>query len=194
MISLAVQIRESKPDHVTIRRWREIWRGIWQQIGDKWKDENLKDHFTEQAAQKYGYQPRTLRYRANKVKRFIKGKGFPEARALGPIDLVYSGRMYRTVTKGAVVQTYPSRATIKMPGPEYISGTKDGSAGRGMRVNRGGYIDRKTGKMRVANKRPNMGREILKDTPQQVLEIGVEIDRLLTEALNAETVTTVEDM
>lgn len=194
MISWAIQLREARPLSVTIRRWREICRKVFAEVGEKWKSENLPDHFNLAAGNKYRYKQRGIGYIRRKLKRLFKGKGYPEARRLGPIDLVYSGRMYRMVTKGAIVTPYPSRATITMPGPQYISGVAGGGVGRGMRVNKGGYIDPKSGKTRAANTRPNMAKEIMSDTTQQKLEIGIEIDRLLTEAINAETITTVEDL
>lgn len=188
--------REQRPIDVPIRRWREIGKATHQKVAEWWVKELLPDHFTPGAAAKYGYQPRTFSYRALKIKRLAKGRGNADAQRLGAIDLVFSGRMYRKLMQDTVIRTFPSRANILMNGPKYISGVTGGGIGRGMKVDRkGGYINPKTGKLKQANKRPDMAKEIKKDTPAQLLQSAVKFDEFLTaEINNNNNVTIVEEL
>lgn len=187
--------REMRPLDVPIRRWREIGKAVHEAVARWWVEKCLPDHFTQQAAAKYGYQPRTLTYNIIKTKRILDGKGLPEAQRLGPIDLVYSGRMYRALMRDTVIRTFPSRAKVLMQGPQYISGVAGGGIGTGMRLDRkGGYINPKTGRVKVANKRPDMAREIKKDTTAQLLESAHQFDKELTAELNINNVTIVEEL
>jgi hypothetical protein len=187
--------REQRPIDVPIRRWREIGKNVHEAVAEWWVKELLPDHFTPGAAAKYGYQPRTFAYKALKLKRFAKGRGNAEARRLGPIDLVYSGRMFKALKEDTVIRPFPSRANILMNGPQYISGVAGGGIGKGLRVDRnGGYINPKTGKLKQANKRPDLAREIKKDTPAQLIQSAVKFDEALTAELNNNNVTIVEEL
>lgn len=192
MIKLGVSWRERRPLSIPIRRWREIGKRIHSELGKLWMEKMLPDHFTPQASAKYRYQPRTFRYLVAKAKRLSRGKGNADAKRLGAVDLVYSGQMYRMLTKNAQVIAYPGRATVKMVGPYYIAGTD----GRGMRTLRHSYADARTGKIRTATRKnmPNMKAEIFRDTKEQLLELGLKFDELLTEEINRETGTHTEEL
>jgi hypothetical protein len=180
MISWAVKLREMRPLSVTIRKWREMTTAVFAKIGEHWKQKNLPDHFTPDAEVRYGYQPRSVAYAIGKRDRFKNGKGNPDARRLGPIALVFSGRMFREVTRNASVRAFPSRVTIRLTGPHYISGTR----GTGINVDKRMRWNAKRQKMVMTNTRPNMGKELLSDTPAQRLEMAVMIDEGLTAAIN----------
>lgn len=180
MISWAVKLREMRPFSVTIRKWREMTTAVFAAIGEHWKQKNLPDHFTPDAELRYGYQPRSLRYTIRKRDRLKKGRGNADARRLGPIPLVYSGRMFREVTRNVSIRAFPSRVTIRLTGPNYISG----ASGQGINVDKRMRWNPKKRKMVMTNTRPNMGKELLSDTPGQRFEIAMMIDEGLTNAIN----------
>jgi len=192
VIAMKFTWRERRPLSITIRRWREIGKRIHTELGKLWLEKFLPDHFTPGAAAKYRHQPRTRLYIVKKARRLARGRGNADAQRLGAVDLVFSGRMYRELTQNAQVIAYPGRATIKMVGPYYLSG----SDGRGMRTLRNSYVDDKRGKKRIASraKMPNMKKELFNDTPAQLVEIGARFDELLTEEVNRETGTITEEL
>jgi hypothetical protein len=110
VILLRMKITEDKPADVTVRAWRSILRGCHEAQGRYWQREILPRHFAPYARFKYGYQQRTQRYLAYKLK---TGRGM--------VDLVYSGGMQEYLTSTGIVRGFPSRATITMTGPRYVT-------------------------------------------------------------------------
>ena len=70
-----VQILETRPADVTIRRWREIRRGVMQLMGLHWHKHMLPEHFKANAANVYHYRQRTRDYLKRKAWFTAKGHG-----------------------------------------------------------------------------------------------------------------------
>ena len=133
---------------VSGRASAEIWREAHYAAGRYWWDHYLQDHFREGADAKYGYQPRTLGYLKAKRNAARKGK----AVSGGRVSLVFRGLTRDAVKSWAYIQAYPSRCSVRMHGPRYVS------------------MNPKVGK----NSRmlPNMGREIVTVTDDQRVKMA----------------------
>jgi hypothetical protein len=116
---------------VSTRAWKEICRETMAEVGRHWFESFLRLHFREGAAARYGYQPRTAKYIRSKIKAAKKGK----ALAGGVVPLLYTGDLREEVQGYVYVRAFPTRATLTLHGPKYLSMTPRGS-------------------------RPNMGQEI----------------------------------
>ena len=151
-LPIRVRITYIKPPDVTVRAWREGMRAAHAEAARVWHEEMLPDHFTPFARFKYQYQPRTLATRKRKKQLAEKGQVLEG----GLVDNVWSGTMRNLLTGAASIRAYPSRFTVTMPGPPYIS----------MRPNPVG---------RSANQ-PDKAAEILKITPDQRLQLARVVD------------------
>lgn len=123
---------------VSTRAWKEVCREAMADVGKLWFENYLKLHFREGAAGRYGYQPRSAKYLTSKIRAAKKGK----ALAGGVVPLLYHGDLREDVQGYVYVKAYPTRATVRMHGPKYLSMTPRGS-------------------------RPNMGEEITAVAPEE---------------------------
>lgn len=86
--------------------------------GELWQQKFLPRHFTAGAHARYGnFQRRRFLYQKRKRGMARTGK----VKKGGRIDLVYSGTLEEMMTRHQIVRAYPSRASIRMPGPNYIA-------------------------------------------------------------------------
>lgn len=90
----------------------------------EWHERMLPKHFQGGAAARYAYQTRKPKYL--KYKRMAAvGKG--PYRKRGPVlfgglvDNVYSGLLRDTLSNFASIRPYPTRVTVRMSGPRYIT-------------------------------------------------------------------------
>lgn len=95
---------------ISVRDQRNMATAVHKELGHHWHDTMLPRHFQPGAAERYDYQPRKPKYVQRKAR---TGRG--------PQDLVYSGKMRRQLTQFAMIRAYPSRFSVRMIGPYYIS-------------------------------------------------------------------------
>jgi len=96
-------------DGFSSRALTRISRALHESLGEFWHKTLLPSHFTDRAAARYGYQPRTFKHRRRKRR---EGKR--------DIPLVYTGTMERLLTQYAQIRAYPSRFSVTMIGPRYV--------------------------------------------------------------------------
>ncbi len=94
-----------------------VMRAGWAAIGAYWHKEYLPKHFEAGAFQRYGYQPRSNKWRRRKVGLARAGKVIKG----GQVDLVATGTMEKLLESVGLVRAYPTRASIKMIGPRYVT-------------------------------------------------------------------------
>lgn len=70
-----VQIIETRPPEVTIRKWREIRHGVMRVMGLHWHQHMLPNHFAANAANVYHFQRRTRQYENKKAWFLARGRG-----------------------------------------------------------------------------------------------------------------------
>jgi hypothetical protein len=73
---------------ISIKKWKEASKAMWQMLGEFWHKLILPKHFTLEAKTEYGYQDRTAKYMRYKARRY--GHQLP---------LVLTGHMQRDVER-----------------------------------------------------------------------------------------------
>lgn len=125
MIILRAKITETKPLDVARDAWRVITRGAFQDVGEYWVKNFLPGHFEQGAGQKYGYQFRSKAYRERKDRAFAAHR--PMQKGGAPVIAgsdrpnVLTGYMQQQALETNTVRGFPSRATVTIYGPAYLS-------------------------------------------------------------------------
>lgn len=125
MIVLKARLTETRPLDVARDAWRDITRESYRATGQYWVDRMLRGHFEPGAAEKYRYKFRSRGYRRRKDRAFAAGRPFQ--RGGEPVIAgsnqpnVLTGYMRREMTRSVVVRGFPTRATVYMYGPAYLS-------------------------------------------------------------------------
>lgn len=125
-----------------------VTREAHRAVGEYWDAEYKMRHLGPGAAERYGYQERTERYLRRKeygsrATWRIKG-GRDDA-------LIFSGQTLQAVRQRMIPRAFPTRVTIQMPTPTYIT----------MRP--------KPGKNRTP---PNLGEELTRVIPEEEQRLG----------------------
>ena len=113
----AINIDEVFAD-VSVRARRDIGRAAHQAVGEQWDREFKLRHFEPGAAQRYGYKARSAKYLARKERAHNatwRVKGGADQ------DMVYTGQTLQTVKNRQRPRAFPTRVTIDMPTPSYVS-------------------------------------------------------------------------
>lgn len=160
VVPIKVEISGDTP-YLTVRQTRAVLKGTYAVIGRKWLEDYLPLHFHPIAPQRYGYAMRTGATKKKKKRLAAAGK----VEDGGRLDLVWSGVLkWAMLTHDHRVDAYPTRATIKLIGPSYLS------------------INYRPG-------RPNMAREILTVTPDEQKKLAEAGERRLDFMIRQELAT-----
>ena len=159
MIPLVVKFRDQRPESVTVRDWNKYGRIAHELAGKHGQEVLLPRHFTPEAKGRYAHQQRTRKYLIRKIKLASIGK----AQGGGVVDNLFTGLMQKLLQSTAGLDVYPSRVTIKMVGPRYLTFRPNRSKG---------------------STHPDKAREIKTDTPDEARELFEIVDRSLTEQIN----------
>jgi hypothetical protein len=121
---LHITVAYVKPPETAIRRWREGMKEAHRVEATEWHERMLPKHFRKGAAARYGHQKRKPEYL--KFKRMAAaGKGPYRKRGPvlldGQVDNVFSGLLMHTLLGFASIRPYPTRVTVRMSGPRYIT-------------------------------------------------------------------------
>lgn len=129
IVPWAMSVTFNKPPEVSIRAWRNGMREAWRTVGQHWQQQLLPRHFRRGAAATYNHKPRTAEYLRRKK---LAGRGTGPlakfARRLGmavkyggEVDNVLTGRMEEALRLPARIIAFPTRVTIRMIGPRYMT-------------------------------------------------------------------------
>ena len=149
-----------KGDFFSKRAWTRAMKAAHEHLGAYWHKFMLPRHFRTDAREKYNHEPRTFAYLRRK-----EGLGYRKSgkvKYAGKIDNVYSGLMEETLKGQGTVRAFPSRVTINMQGPRYIT----------MRPHE--------------SNQPDKAAEILRCTSEEDLEMARVFDAELQKQLTAE--------
>jgi len=122
---IAFTVTWEKPPEVAKRRWGLWTRDANRTVGDYWHRVFLPRHFQRGAGGRYRYASRGRKYEAKKAWMAQAGRkvrGLPIAKR-GFVPLVFTGEMERLLTRSRIIRVYPSRFTITMIGPRYVTMT-----------------------------------------------------------------------
>jgi hypothetical protein len=109
IIPIYIRIKGIDVTGVSIRALREITRESHRIMAVVWHRQFVALHFEPPAKFRYGYKPRTEKYRKRKLR---KGKG--------NTDLIYSGLTQETMLRPPLIRAFPNRARLSMAGPSYV--------------------------------------------------------------------------
>jgi hypothetical protein len=125
VIPIFVQTVNEEHPELSRRQLTTVLRAMHQVMGDEWAQNLLPEHFRPSAFRAFGYQPRTVKYNAVKMRMFRYGltdKRSGRKVIAGPdTPLVYTGRLREEVLASANVRAFPTRVRITMSGPVYFT-------------------------------------------------------------------------
>lgn len=109
---------------VSVRQFRAASTKAHSKMGEYWHSELLPKHFHRDAKTKYGHKPRSTKYLARKKglaasQRQLKQGGTVQRG--GEVDNVFTGFMERMLKGVGVVRAYPTRVSVNMTGPRYVT-------------------------------------------------------------------------
>jgi hypothetical protein len=117
MLPIKIKIEDDKPPDVAARRYREFSKRGFEVAAAWWHQALLPEHFQQFAAAKYRYKPRTKKYLDRKRKLAERGI----VKDGGRLPLVFSGTMRDLMVRAAVIRGFPTRATLRMEAPRYVT-------------------------------------------------------------------------
>lgn len=118
--SLNYILVEDKPLDVAMKAWRrDICKKANADVGEYWLKKYLLGHFRPGAAEKYKYRPRSESYLKNKKR--LSGKWFVAKVSGQIVDNVFTGKMRAAVRKNRLTRGFPTRVTVTMFGPKYLT-------------------------------------------------------------------------
>lgn len=138
------------------RAWRAAMLAAHQAMGAHWHSAILPKHFTQAAQIRYRHQRRQQKYLAYKKALAKRGK----VKYYGNVDLVFSGQLEKSLSSFVTVRAFPTRVTVSMNGPRYIT----------MRP----YL----------TAQPDKAREITTVVPEESDALAAVADRVVTEIMN----------
>jgi len=98
----------------TAKEWRAVLKPGWERVGVFWHRYILRKHFTAAGAQEYGYQPRTAKYVARKLRkkghsRPLVWSGATETQALRWREIGSTSKGARVVLRGLPAHVWMSQ-------------------------------------------------------------------------------------
>lgn len=154
MLPITIEVK-TRPPEVSKRAWSAATKAGFAAAGKLWHRVMLPQHFKPGAGMKYGYRPRSTKYLEAKLRAGKSGRAVDGGRS----PLVYTGLMRDLLTNHPIYRAYPTRVTVRMPGPRYV----------GMRVFK-------------ANQ-PNKAAELTKVTPGEKRDLAAVIKRTIVAEL-----------
>ncbi len=118
-----ISLTVTQPPDIGKRKWGECVKAGLLREAQVWQRDFLPRHFTPEARVIYKHQPRKSKYLKNKERggrRKVNGRWVTIQRG-GQVDNVFSGDMEKLLRGSIVIKLFPSRATLTMSGPQYIS-------------------------------------------------------------------------
>lgn len=112
-------IFEDRPEGMSIRAHRRIRTEGNARVARYWHRKFLPKHFTTSNKVTYNHKPRTSKYLKRKR---IKAHFRPDlVKKGGIVDNVLSGRMEQAAKRNISLRAFPTRATLTMTGPRYMT-------------------------------------------------------------------------
>jgi hypothetical protein len=184
VIPLKVSIVEKRPPDVLRDAWRDMLRESHAEAVRYFHHHLLPKHFRPDARWRYHYERRSWGYLKQKRAAAAKGRPFRKGQAPvvggGITDLVLTGFMQQMLQSAAVVRAYPTRATITMVGPRYMTmRTFQGDRTAGYKYGKGQRIRQHVGQQ------PDKRRELTAITHEERREVAAVMDKTLQDKLNA---------
>lgn len=125
MIVIGFKITESRPQDIPRDAWRHILRTAHRIVGEHWHHDILPDHFTAKARYRYRHKLRTRKYQREKERAGTSGRPYRKGMGAvvmgGQVDNVLTGYMMDQLKSAKAIRAFPTRVTVRMFGPRYIT-------------------------------------------------------------------------
>lgn len=113
-----------RPDGFGKRRWDKVKTAAHADAAEYWHKTCLPRHFRPGNRARYNLRPRSQKYQRRKEwlatqSRVMQGRGAVQQG--GKVDLVFTGAMARQLIQANTIRAYPTRATLAMFGPRYVT-------------------------------------------------------------------------
>ncbi len=118
VVAFAVTIDDDHSLQFSRRVRNDIYRGTYYAIGQRWQTKWLPRHFTRRARHIYKYRQRTTKWMQRKKR---EAKRSSKIKKGGRVDLVYTGLAEQLFERRHAVRAFPTRVSINMHGPRYIT-------------------------------------------------------------------------
>lgn len=108
------------------RKFARCAKDAYAEMGSLWHDKILPLHFLKTAKHRYHYAPRSWKYRLRRDPSMRPGS-LPSDYAnrkkgvAGDTDMVFSGDMRKQMQQFATIRAYPTRATVNVQAPTYMT-------------------------------------------------------------------------
>ena len=93
------------------RKFARCAKEAYAEMGSLWHDKILPLHFEHGAKHRYGYAPRSQKYRRRRMARGVAGD----------TDMVFTGDMRKQMQQFATIRAFPTRATVNVQAPFYMT-------------------------------------------------------------------------
>jgi hypothetical protein len=167
MFRVKIKLMETRPADVARDAWREIQKAGMVTVAEYWFKEMLPRHFTPQAKYIYNHKPRSKVH----IERKKKWATYGNAIMGGVVDNVMTGKMMQALTTRSVIRGFPTRATIYLYGPPYLT----------IKFNRS--TKKRDGSDNKPSQQPDKPREIFTKTPQELVELRQVLRRYISDRL-----------
>lgn len=115
----------SDKEFVSRRAYVRSMTKAHEEIGKEWHTNMLPQHFTKGAASKYKHKARGTKYLKWKRKKWESRRPLKKSgkyvKMGGEVDNVLTGDMKEMLTRVGVIRAFPSRTTVSMTGPRYVT-------------------------------------------------------------------------
>lgn len=188
MAFLNVKIVSTRPLDIPRDIWRQFLRNAHSDVGDWWHEVILPEHFAPGARAKYRHRLRRLRYDRRKSDR--AGRPWSDqnpgiVQGPQPTDNLLTGAMQRELQRQRTVRAFPTRVTITMYGPRYMSmRTFSGDVGRAVKEG-WAYGKNQSFTKRYSGHQPDKRKEITTVTQEELRRLSQVLRDSVVEQLAA---------
>lgn len=117
MIPLGVRLTVQPDPKTMTRAEKRVMKEGFLAMATHWHSNFLPRHFEESAKTKYRHQNRSSKWQKRKEQLARLGK----AQRGGLVDNVLTGQLEQTAKAIKTISAFPTRATVRMSGPKYIT-------------------------------------------------------------------------
>lgn len=185
---LKVKIVSTRPLDIPRKVWSEILKRANAEVGEVWHKEILPEHFKQGARAKYRHRLRRLRYDKRKVQQTGRRWSNQNPGIVAgpqPTDNMLTGYMRKELDRQRTVKAYPTRVTITMYGPQYMTmKTFTGDVGRAVKEG-WTYGKGKTFSKRFSGHQPDKRKEITTVTEAEKKRLALVLSESVAQQIAA---------
>lgn len=174
-----------RPDGMGKRRWAKVTQTAHADMAEYWHKHILPRHFTPTARHSYRNKPRSKKYLD--YKRKLASRGTPQqgrgpVQMGGQIDNVFTGAMMRQLVQNNTIRAYPTRATLTMFCPRYVTMRTLDAATRARGVEQGWTYGKGKSISKTAGTQPDKAAEVTAMTADDLKKVTEACQRSISKS------------